>query len=93
MQVWADESSTPSPSAYSIVDIDRHEQIKVWPEKKLAVVEPWAPKRFRGEKIPELIKTGMTDKILGYPVEQFVIRVPDGQLIELWSTTELNLAP
>jgi hypothetical protein len=79
-------------TAYSIVDIDRHQQVKIWPDKKLAVIEPWAPKTLRGQKFPDLIKTGMTDKILGYPVEQFVIRVPDGQLIELWSTTELNLA-
>jgi hypothetical protein len=80
-------------TAYILTDMDRHQQTRIWPDKKLAVIEPWALKTMRGMKIPEFIKTGKRDMILGYPVEQFVIRAPDGQLMELWSTTELNLPP
>ncbi len=79
-------------TAYSIVDVEKHQQIKVWPDKKLAVVEPWEPKTLKMTKFPEFTKTGVTDKILGYPVDQFVIRTPDGQSLEVWSTTELNFA-
>jgi hypothetical protein len=87
MQVFNSETT-----AYILTDTDRHQQTRIWPDKKLAVIEPWAPKTLRGMKIPEFIKTGKRDTIAGYPVEQFVIRAPDGQLLELWSTTELNFS-
>jgi hypothetical protein len=79
-------------TAYSIVDFEKHQQIRIWPDKKTAVIEPWEPKTLKGMKVPEFTKTGVTDKILGYPVMQFIIRAPDGEFLELWSTTELNFA-
>jgi hypothetical protein len=45
-------------TAYSIVDFDKHQQIRIWPDKKVAVIEPWEPKTLKGVKVPEFTKTG-----------------------------------
>jgi len=78
--------------AVSIVDLDTNQSIKLMPEKKTAIIAPWEPKTFKGKKFPEMVKTGKTDIILGYPVEQFVIRDEGGQELEFWATTELNIS-
>lgn len=79
-------------TAYIITDMDKRQQINIWPDRKLAVVEPWRPNSLKGMPIPDFVKTGNKDTILGYPVEQFVIRAPDGQLMEAWATTQLDIA-
>jgi hypothetical protein len=78
-----------------IFDVQKGEMITLMPEQQMYMVMSLkgaidaAAKKGANEKMPELVKTGRTDTILGYKVEEYTF-TDRGTTTEMWVTDKLG---
>jgi hypothetical protein len=78
-----------------IFDVEKSEMITLMPEQQMYMVMPIkgaveaAAKKASSEKMPELVKTGRTETILGYKCEEYTI-TDRGTTTEMWVTDKLG---
>jgi hypothetical protein len=78
-----------------IFDVQKGEMMTLMPEQKMYMVISLkgamekAAKNAANDKMPELVKTGRTDKILGYNVEEYTF-TDRGNTTEMWVTDQLG---
>lgn len=79
-----------------IFDVEKGEMMTLMPEQKMYMVMSMkgamnsAAKKSSKEKMPELVKTGRTETILGYKCDEYVMTDERGNKTEIWATDKLG---